>query len=90
MDKLQAQMGKSGPQLQELMNLPGAAEARGLLTRGLAQRAAARFLKLVLGPAQPRRSRQLQPKAVGVPKTLPPAATAGPTGALSLERMPLD
>ena len=74
-NRLQASLGKSWPQIQELLNLPGALEARQMLVNGLMQRATARFVKLLLGapPAQPKlQQRQLASGELSQVAVLPP------------------
>jgi len=69
MGKLETSLGRSWPQIQELLEVGGAVEARGMLLDGLMKRATARFVKLVLGPTPKKTSpRQLtdQTTAQGV------------------------
>lgn len=55
---LQARLQAVMPRFQELLNMPGAAEIRAELTRGLVERSLARAIKLVFNQDQP--SAQMQ------------------------------
>ena len=57
--ELEIRWGKSLPEIQGLLDTPGAAEARQMLTNRLIEKATARFVRLVFGPS-PKRSPPVQ------------------------------
>jgi hypothetical protein len=68
--KLETSLGRSWPQIRELLEVAGAVEARQILLDGLLKRATARFVKLMFGPTP-----QKNP-----PKQLAERSTAAPMG----------
>lgn len=57
-NQLEIRLGKSWPQIQQLLSLPGAVDARSQMMSGLMQRASARFARLIFGPQQPKKRGQ--------------------------------